>query len=421
MTLLLNACSFGHRNFDTATGPFREPDGFVLQIDDSGWFWDPQVAGRALDTITKESGRTNTIVVLFVHGWHHNAAADDENARDFAKSLVTIREKLTQPLYRQSREKLTGHGDVRVIGIYVGWRGKSLPMPLDYATFWGRKAAAERVGEGDLREFLLRLNGIYYQRSTAREGSRTAPFMGLVSIGHSFGGQVLFRVVSSAIEKELIEATPSIPNSEGRKTKVRKPVQGFGDITVLINPALEALQYHRIHQLNSQLEYNRRQTPLLLVMSAENDLARKLAFPVGRWLGVLVRASFRDDQAELWRRALGEYEPQRTHEVEIVSEPNNFDPTDYVEHPCRIVNADLTDVPTIGGVRLKPLEGRRQPFSPFVVAYASPGVILRHSGIFEQSLRNFLNDYVAILEGKKMLLGGPENFGQTCAPAEPTG
>jgi len=31
--------------------------------------------------------------------------------------------------------------------------------------------------------------------------------MGLVSIGHSFGGQVLFRVVSSAIEKELIEAT----------------------------------------------------------------------------------------------------------------------------------------------------------------------------------------------------------------------
>jgi len=85
---------------------------------------------------------------------------------------------------------------------------------------------------------------------------------------------------------------------------------------------------------------------------------------------VLVRASFRDDQAELWRRALGEYEPQRTHEVEIVSEPNNFDPR-ITWSTMRIVNADLTDVPTIGGVRLKPLEGRRQPFSPFVVAYAS--------------------------------------------------
>ena len=171
--LFLNACSYGHRNFAGPTsGNYPKSIDYVLQFDDFGSLWgDPEMAEKTLQAIKKESERTNTIVVLFIHGWHHNAAPDDENLLDFADSLESIREKLKDPLYRESRLELTGSEDVKVIGIYVGWRGRSLPWLLDYATFWGRKATAERVGEGDLRDFLLRLNAIYRARSTTRRES----------------------------------------------------------------------------------------------------------------------------------------------------------------------------------------------------------------------------------------------------------
>jgi hypothetical protein len=412
----LTACGFGHKQFDIAQGPLKGEWTYVLQLDDFGWLWDRAIAEKALEEIERESRRTNTVVTLFIHGWHHNAAPDNANLRDLARSLETTRAKLGEPLYRDSRKILTDNPDITVIGIYVGWRGLALPMPLDYATFWDRKAAAERVGDGDLREFLVRLNRIYRERSAARQRSKNAPFMGLVSLGHSFGGQVLFKVVAGTLEKELIEATRFSAGSSAAKTTLTEPLQGFGDLTVLVNPAFEALQYHRIDQLNAQLQYPRLQTPLLLVLSAENDLARKLAFPLGRWVDGLIGPPFRRDQKELWTTALGEYEPQRTHEIAIVSTPSTFDPKDYLAKRCEILHADLADIPTIAGVQLTPTARGRQPYSPFIVAYASLDVILGHSGIFEERLRNFLNDYVAIVEGKKMLLGDPETVKQCSAP-----
>lgn len=415
LIFLLEACCFGYKNYDQTGGPFNKDDDFVIQVDDYGSFWDPKEPAKALETIARESQRTNTIVVLFIHGWHHNASVDDSNAKDFAASLAQIRAKLDDNpggkpgIYRQSRERLTGNGDVKVIGLYVGWRGKSLPMPLNYITFWGRKAAAERVGEGDLREFLLRLNGIYLDRNSAREGSRKSPFMGMVSFGHSFGGQVLFKAVAGTLEQVLVETTSLL------STKVSpgeaKPLSGFGDIIVLVNPALEAFQYERIHRLNKQIQYDRQQTPLFFVLSSETDFARQFFFPTGRWIDSLTSAPFRDGQGALWKEALGEYEPQRTHSVEIVppeeAAVQRFDQNTYSNDPCGIVNFDLTNVPIIGGVQLKPTGGH-QPFSPFLVAYASGKVIYQHSGIFEEALRNFLNDYVAITEGKRMLLADPQ-------------
>jgi hypothetical protein len=283
-------------------------------------------------------------------------------------------------------------------------------MPLDYITFWGRKAAAERVGQGDLREFLLRLNRIYFDRNNARIASPTKPFMGMVSFGHSFGGQVLFKAVAGTLEQELIEATSSSPTDQ--KFRLARPITGFGDITVLVNPAVEAYQYERIHRLGKQIEYDRQQTPLLLVLSSETDFARQFFFPVGRTLDALFRAPFRENQRIQWTEALGEYEPQRTHTVEIIQEDNTvlprFDPNVYTNKPCGIVNYDLTNIPSIGGVQLKPTGNHPHRFSPFLIAYASGKVIFRHSGIFEEELRNFLNDYIAITEGKRMLLTDPQ-------------
>src|SRR5512145_3270294 len=167
LAMLLGACAFAYRSHRQAGGALLHPDDFVIQVDDYGSFWDPEVPARALDAIAQSARTTNTIVLLVVHGWHHSAAPDDENAAGFAQVLQDIRAKLDDNVdgkpgfYRRSRQILTGSGDVNIFGSYVGWRGASLPMPLSYVTFWDRKDAAERVGDGDLREFLLRLNAIY--------------------------------------------------------------------------------------------------------------------------------------------------------------------------------------------------------------------------------------------------------------------
>ena len=439
LTAFIASCGLYHKNFPQNGSPFDPEDDFVVQVDDYGSFWDPKISDAALERVAEESSRTNTIVALFVHGWHHNASTADDNARDFACSLRLIRQKLDDNvdgkpgIYRQSRINLTGNGDVKIIGIYVGWRGKSLPMPLNYLTFWGRKAAAERVGDGDLRAFLIRLNRIYLERNKPPPASSKRPFMGMVSFGHSFGGQVLFNAVASTIESNLIENTLGL--TEGQRRRLWKPLTGFGDMIVLVNPALEAFQYERIHRLSRQIEYDRNQTPLLLVLSSETDFARQIFFPLGRTLDALFRAPFREGQRAQWTEALGEYVPQRTHIIEILEEdvltqskPNDkceivnsertkFDPNTYINDKCEIVNSDLTNVPAIGGVKLSPTPNHVDPFNPFIVAYASGKVVVKHSGIFENRLRDFLNDYIAIAEGKRLLLADPTT--NDCTSANP--
>lgn len=42
----------------------------------------------------------------------------------------------------------------------------------------------------------------------ARRTDSKTPFMGMVTFGHSFGGQVVFKAVAETIEKELASGKP---------------------------------------------------------------------------------------------------------------------------------------------------------------------------------------------------------------------
>jgi hypothetical protein len=50
-----------------------------VQADDFGSFWDAGAAQKVVSDVESTSESSNTLVVLFVHGWHHNAAPDDPN------------------------------------------------------------------------------------------------------------------------------------------------------------------------------------------------------------------------------------------------------------------------------------------------------------------------------------------------------
>lgn len=404
--------SHGHQNYPRNPGRSQTDPDFVVQVDDFGQFWEPEAADRALRAIEDAANETNTVVVLFIHGWHHNAAPGNENLQAFARSVQDIRATLDdnldgQPgLYRQARQELTEDGRLNVLGIYVGWRGQSLPMPLDYTTFWGRKAAAERVGNGDLREFIARIQSLYAARCEARRTGKVRTFMGFVSIGHSFGGQALFRAVAGRFEQELIEQTAKAKRSRSGQTPEKSCVEGVGDLVILVNPALEALQFERIHTLGRQLDSGPAQVPRMLVVSSKGDWASKALFPIGRWVDTLKRPTFRGEQRALWTEALGVYAPQRTHNLNLAANDTillpGFDPVVYTQNPAAIVNLDLTNLPAIAGVKFQPT-GNHRPYQPFLIAHTDQKIVRDHNQVFEQALRRLLTDYVALVQGKRML------------------
>jgi len=79
-----------------------------------------------------EQPERGVLTVVFVHGWKHNASAEDENVASFRKLLPKVA-KMTPTR--------------RVIGVYVGWRGLSIDWGdwLTNISYWDRKATAEQA------------------------------------------------------------------------------------------------------------------------------------------------------------------------------------------------------------------------------------------------------------------------------------
>lgn len=129
-------------------------------------------------------------LVVFIHGWKHNAQFNDPNLKGFRQLLENA----------ASIEKEQGTGR-RVAGLYVGWRGQSIDIPyLENITFWSRKTAALHVAQGSSRELFARLRGFKCIQNSRdqKEGERNCngpasegQRVKVVLIGHSFGALVL--------------------------------------------------------------------------------------------------------------------------------------------------------------------------------------------------------------------------------------
>jgi hypothetical protein len=359
---------------------------------------------------------------------------------------------------------LEGRG-FEIVGVYVGWRGRSLPGFLDYFTFWGRKSAAERVGQNDLKEFLARLQDLYveyrpdvciqHHLDCEENATRQKNFLGVVALGHSFGGQVLMRAVTGSLEDRLQhvnhapaylrDARPAQPDPS-----VEASLAGFGDLVVLINPAAEASQYHRLHILSRGLNYSSLQSPVMLVVSAENDKPRHRLFTIGRRLGEFFTGKPHKENAverTVERQALGVYPGHVTHRLTPVDpdmrlrsnpKPRNSDlcqcadrevawlswsgePKTHKEnslrpHDPRLSDFDFSGNVVFNGVELLPLTRAEvqneprwkdheiaQPYQPFIVAATSGHIVDGHTGIFTDPFMQFLVPYIAYIEEKSLL------------------
>ncbi len=296
----------------------------VVEFDDQGAKLKPEQMERLFERLQRESEDRDLSIVVFVHGWQHNGAYDDSHLEQFRVLLnnLAITEQTHAPsAYRGLPRK--------VVGIYASWRGKSLDAGvLSDLTFWSRKAAASRVAEGSIRELLARARALRdtIDRTTwggRRVRANEVPPPGerlrstrLLTIGHSFGGLIVYTALAQYMTDRA--AASMMADQLGQATEEDRVVAPYGDLVVIVNPAVEAISWEPVHQLMVKRpvrSYAQRQNPVFIEVTSTADSATGKAFPVGRWINTILEGFTSAGQRDEAQTAVGHYEPFVTHEL----------------------------------------------------------------------------------------------------------
>ncbi len=281
-----------------------------LEFDDMGEPWERNPSGRpaqlsrALDLIRDARKRDpDTLVLVFVHGWRHNAAGggketEDSNVTGFKAVLRGIHQDFPHP----------------ILGVYVGWRGgivsRHLPVVQQFSYF-NREAAAMRVSSRSLTEALVELSEAV--QSTLPGDSKPSAAR-IVMIGHSFGGLVLERAISQAMIISLemqVEAwhnsNPAQESGAEKEMIARKCgypdaviEQPLANLIVFVNSAAGANESKQLidYLASSHFTYQNAQgpQPLILSVTSKADIATGMIFKIGHganWLGYRAAGSMR--------------------------------------------------------------------------------------------------------------------------------
>lgn len=278
-----------------------------VEFDDQGWFHDRKQLESLLRLLYQQdkSKKDEFLIIVYAHGWKHNADFCDNNARCFQRLLERF------DVMERTNARLEKARPRKVVGVYVGWRGESLNVPFVHnITFWTRKAAAARVGDGGVTLLISQLDDFRDFKNPDREKQKTQ----LVVTGHSFGGQVIY----SALSNRLVERATLIEREKDGKSIEYGIAKGVGDLVVLINPAFEGSLYEPLHHAATNRCYRATQRPVMLIVTSEADDATKNAFPLGRRVNTLLtRAGAHEGQREAIVKTVGHLDRYRTHTLAL--------------------------------------------------------------------------------------------------------
>jgi pimeloyl-ACP methyl ester carboxylesterase len=303
----------------TRVSPHRISVSYV-EIDEQGYFQDRGQLDRALEAVTR-AGKPKYVVV-FVHGWFHNAAPADENVQRFKCALDNL-------------QGIDSNAGEEVVGVYVGWRGASWTVPgIKYATFWDRKNTSQEIGRGSLVEFLMRLEQVV--KPTPDSPNK------LMLVGHSFGASVVFNSIGQILmARFLLDAARLASETTAPGHSQSKPglISGYGDVVVLVNPAIEATRIVPFWAALNEYTVKRPelfapgQPPRLVILSSEGDWATRRTFPAARFFSTLLEsytdrelvtpygATLALDQRRLDWQTMGNVEDLQTHDPLHETEP----------------------------------------------------------------------------------------------------
>lgn len=384
LSMLLAGCARNapYRNLDLgdctgdsrrclSTASTEKHPGFDLsfvEFSERGNLFDQTVREDVLARVGADA-KAGALVVVFVHGWQHNADPTDDNVRSFRKALAAL-----------SASKVGG--DRRIHGVFVGWRGLGWIIPgVNLLTYWDRKTIAEEVGGGGLTDFLADLE------STTRRFSDTS----LVVIGHSFGGAAVLAALNDVLLTRLNAVANLPPNANGRAV--------FGDGVILLNPAIEANQAFQLKELSLRIgERGGSGARSLHVLSSEGDFATHVAFPAGQHLGTgltwqhtdLSRRYYGRDyvfkELDLDTATVGNYERFRTHRIKAPAVSSRNDGSN--EEVWTVESLCDQALPDPGNPRKDRVPCRTG--EPMSVVYTSPKFIADHSDIFNARVLSYV-------------------------------
>jgi hypothetical protein len=358
-----------YSDYDLAFAEFTERGNSF----DSNWIDNVLENIRMRNTENNEQG---VVMVVFIHGWKHNAKEDDPNLLHFKQSLASIAANNR----RNNGETLRGR---RLIGLYVGWRGASIDLPwIENLTFWDRKAVAEEVGKGGVTKLLLKLNQI----------DKTKPDNVLVVVGHSFGGAIVVSATTEVLTAGVINRSE---NGDSGTT--------IGDAVIVLNPAIEADQSLSLVEAAIVNDYPGTQNPLFISISSDADSATHIVFPIGQTLGLLLtwhqldlkRPYYHDrlskenlilKEEHLDATAVGNFAPFLTHRLtaESTSEVPNLTLQSCDQVPDQCVPKGLTSLS--GHPTIAPLPDNY----PLYFIKTDKTVIANHNDVFNPVIRSFM-------------------------------
>jgi hypothetical protein len=326
------------------------------------------------------------LAVIYIHGWKHNAHLDDPDRLRFQALLNRLGDEQALLAARPRRPR-----PLRVVGLFIAWNGESVAVPVvENLSFWGRKKASDLIAHSATTTKIISAIDAVQQRRRALD-----PHIGDVTVyvGHSFGARMLY----SAVSQVLIHNVESeFPDTLGGQVGVNlnQPlppdarygaIAGFGDLVVLLNPAFEASFYKSFQTLvrpggsaDAAIPRERfapTQEPLMLTLSAKNDMATRIAFPLGQTIAF--------DASRIRRTTLGNYPPALTHSLDETAAGSTKAPGTYWFDDFCSQSVCLRRDPQL------PTTG-----DPFIVAQAPPSIIDGHSGIWGAKLQDFLVAFI---------------------------
>ncbi len=376
----------------------------IVEFDDQGYFMGNRLPYEIIkQKISNTHSESGALVVVFAHGWKHNADKEDSNLINFEKMLLKM-DEIDKELCKNSSCR-----NRKTIGVFLAWRGLSATKePFKELSFWNRKKAAHQVGSDGAVTLLADLDRINTRVKPANGSSTNR----LILIGHSFGGVIIY----SATKQRLLE---SIANRREGSNSVDASV---ADQIILINPAFEAARYHNIFEEINSLDFPSSQKQILSIFTSESDTATKKWFKRGRTLSSLFTKYNKeyDDpdykknktqdsgQKSADRTAIGHFEKYQTHELTL---------EDTKDIDLKKLKCDWQDFITgkspqshwdAGNTRLKRIEKSEYEFpihNPFIIVKVEKDLIKNHTEIWGDDFVNFLYTYVGVQDKKPCGLG----------------
>jgi pimeloyl-ACP methyl ester carboxylesterase len=274
------------------------PQRCFVEIDDQGVLWSEEQFNNAIakvrEVTIKDAGKS--LVVVFVHGWNNNAGENSNDISRFEDILLRLA-RLEQA--EATNDKVPPR---KIVGVYVGWRGNTVPL----ASIWARREVARRIGEGALARLLAEMEKLRYHSEVDPTSNRIQ----LVLLGHSLGANSLFTAISARLVERLV-----IP----ARTAM------LADMVLMWNPAMEASRFRQVSELGREVKSA---NPLLCVIAAYDDGATALWPIVQALSGPLEWLRLRDwHEFSSFFRAVGHEDKLVTHRLE----PSNETASDYFE------------------------------------------------------------------------------------------